>query len=221
MVNGILGSICKEVQWHNERYGSCLQTVLHSLRLEPRTYRLQIIRSLQLLKCRRITITFIVQLYNYYYIPEQQHFSRCSFNGDKCGKPALKYWMDNWISSAKTSIINHRRINRATFKIHVRPSGRNRVQIIWPIFFLKFGMVDLYELPITVTARSMAWTVFARSKTGIVVSNPTRRRAVCVRLFCVCVALCIGSGLATGWSPIQGILPTVYGLGNWKSGQCA
>jgi hypothetical protein len=28
----------------------------------------------------------------------------------------------------------------------------------------------------------------------------------CLCLFCVC----IGSGLATGWSPIQGVLPTVY-----------
>jgi hypothetical protein len=33
---------------------------------------------------------------------------------------------------------------------------------------------------------------------------------VCVCLFCVCVDLCVGSGLATGWSPIQGVLPTMY-----------
>jgi hypothetical protein len=33
---------------------------------------------------------------------------------------------------------------------------------------------------------------------------------VCVRLFCVCVILCAGSGFATGWSPVQGVLPTVY-----------
>jgi hypothetical protein len=42
---------------------------------------------------------------------------------------------------------------------------------------------------------------------------------VCVRLFCVCVVLCVGSGLATGWSPVQGVLTTVYRLRNWKSGQ--
>jgi hypothetical protein len=42
---------------------------------------------------------------------------------------------------------------------------------------------------------------------------------VCVRLFCVCVVLCVGSGLATGWSPVQGVLPTVYKLRSWKSGQ--
>jgi hypothetical protein len=55
------------------------------------------------------------------------------------------------------------------------------------------------ELPITVDARSKAWTVFARSDAGIVSSNPTQVMDVCVRLFCVCVVLCVGSGLATGW----------------------
>jgi hypothetical protein len=64
--------------------------------------------------------------------------------------------------------------------------------------------------PLTVAARSKAWTVFARSITGIVGSNPTRDMDVCVRLFCVCVVLCVGSGLATSWSPVQGVLPTVY-----------
>jgi hypothetical protein len=39
---------------------------------------------------------------------------------------------------------------------------------------------------------------------------------VCVRLFCVSVVLCVGSGLATGWPPVQGVLPTVYRLRNWK-----
>jgi hypothetical protein len=29
-------------------------------------------------------------------------------------------------------------------------------------------------------------------------SNPTRGMDVCVRLFCIFVVLCIGSGLATG-----------------------
>jgi hypothetical protein len=32
---------------------------------------------------------------------------------------------------------------------------------------------------------------------------------VSLRLFCDCVALCEGSGLTTGWSPVQGVLPTV------------
>jgi hypothetical protein len=65
-------------------------------------------------------------------------------------------------------------------------------------------------------AQSKAWTVLARSNTGIVGSNSTRRMDVCVRLVCVCVVLCIGSGLATGWRPVQGYLPTVYRIKKLK-----
>jgi hypothetical protein len=33
---------------------------------------------------------------------------------------------------------------------------------------------------------------------------------VCVpAFFCVCVLLCLGRGLATSWSPVQGVLPSV------------
>jgi hypothetical protein len=52
--------------------------------------------------------------------------------------------------------------------------------------------------PITAIARSKACTVFARSDAGIVCSNPTQGMDVCVRLFCICVVLCVGSGIATG-----------------------
>jgi hypothetical protein len=41
--------------------------------------------------------------------------------------------------------------------------------------------------------------------------------SVCV--YSVCVVLCIGSGLATGWSPVQGVLPTVCRIKKLKSGQ--
>jgi hypothetical protein len=74
-------------------------------------------------------------------------------------------------------------------------------------------------LPITVVAWSKSWTIFACWNTRIMGSNPTRGMDVCVRLFCVYVVLCVGSGLATGWSPAQGVLPTVYRLRNWKSKQ--
>jgi hypothetical protein len=69
-----------------------------------------------------------------------------------------------------------------------------------------------YWRPVTVPARSKAWTVFSRSNAGIVSSNPTQGMDVCLCLFCVS----IGSGFATGWSPIQGVLPTVLGLRNWS-----
>jgi hypothetical protein len=48
-----------------------------------------------------------------------------------------------------------------------------------------------------------------RLNTGTVASNPTRGMDVCMPLFCVCAVLCVGSGLVTGWSPVQGVLPTV------------
>jgi hypothetical protein len=57
--------------------------------------------------------------------------------------------------------------------------------------------------------RSEARTVFGRSKTGIMVSNPTRGMVMCVHVFLCCVLLCVGRGLASGRSPIQGVLPTV------------
>jgi hypothetical protein len=48
-----------------------------------------------------------------------------------------------------------------------------------------------------------------RSDAGIVGSNHTWGMDVCVRLFCVCAVLYAGSGLTTGRSPIQGVLPIV------------
>jgi hypothetical protein len=39
---------------------------------------------------------------------------------------------------------------------------------------------------------------------------------VCVCLFYICVVLCVGSGLTTGWSPVQGVLPTVYRIKKLK-----
>jgi hypothetical protein len=65
------------------------------------------------------------------------------------------------------------------------------------------------QLPITVAAWSKAQIVFARSKAGIVGSNPTEGTEVCVRLICICVVLYVGSGLATGWLPVQGVIPPV------------
>jgi hypothetical protein len=72
--------------------------------------------------------------------------------------------------------------------------------------------------PITVAARSNTWTVFAHSNAGILGSNPTQGMdvCICVRLFCVYVVLFAGSGLATGWSPIQEDLPTVYWIRELK-----
>jgi hypothetical protein len=67
-----------------------------------------------------------------------------------------------------------------------------------------------------VAARSKAWTIFALLTTGVVGSNPTRGMDVCARLFCICVVLCVSSGLEMGWSLVQGVLPTVYRIKKLK-----
>jgi hypothetical protein len=36
-------------------------------------------------------------------------------------------------------------------------------------------------------------------------------------LFCVCVVLCLGRGLATSWSIVQGVLPIVNRSGDWNA----
>jgi hypothetical protein len=42
---------------------------------------------------------------------------------------------------------------------------------------------------------------------------------LCAFILCLCCPVCAGSGLASGWSPVQEVLPSVYRLRNWKSGQ--
>jgi hypothetical protein len=71
--------------------------------------------------------------------------------------------------------------------------------------------------PITMAALSKAWTVFARSKAGIADSNPSQGMDVCMLLSCVCVVLCVGSGLATGWSPVKRVLLIVYRIKKLKN----
>jgi hypothetical protein len=56
-----------------------------------------------------------------------------------------------------------------------------------------------------------------RAVPGAVGSNPTRGMDVCVRLFCVCVVLWVGSGLPTGWSLVQGVLPIMYRIRKLKN----
>jgi hypothetical protein len=45
------------------------------------------------------------------------------------------------------------------------------------------------------------------------------RHGICLRLFCVYIVLCVGSGLAMGWCPVEVSYRLCIGLRNWKSGQ--
>jgi hypothetical protein len=74
-------------------------------------------------------------------------------------------------------------------------------------------------VPVTVAAPAKVWTIFARSNTAIVGSNPTQGMDVCVRLFCLCCSVC-------RQRPWDGLIPSLsspyrlcIGLRNWKSGQ--
>jgi hypothetical protein len=81
-------------------------------------------------------------------------------------------------------------------------STMNLMKISWLQILHKYCLVR--------AAWSKAWIVFAPLKTGIVGSNPTQGMDVCVYLFCDSPLLCVGSGLATGWSPVQRVLLTMY-----------
>jgi hypothetical protein len=52
-------------------------------------------------------------------------------------------------------------------------------------------------MAITVATRFKAGTVFARSNTGVMDSNPTQGMDVFVALFFLCIVLCAGRGLET------------------------
>jgi hypothetical protein len=68
------------------------------------------------------------------------------------------------------------------------------------------------EMQISVTELSREWTVFSWLNTVVVDSNPTWDKDVCMRVFGVCVP----SGLATGCSSVQGVLPTVHRIKKMK-----
>jgi hypothetical protein len=81
----------------------------------------------------------------------------------------------------------------------------NPVRLYYPVNIITFLLMQ-----IAVVSRSKTWTFFARWNAGIVGSNPTQGIDVCLHLLCVRVVLCVGSGFATGWSPVQIVLLTVY-----------
>jgi hypothetical protein len=62
---------------------------------------------------------------------------------------------------------------------------------------------------------SKARNIFARPNTRIVISNPAPDIEG-YPLFSVFVLSYVGSGLATGWSHAQAVLPTVYKSYNFR-----
>jgi hypothetical protein len=70
-------------------------------------------------------------------------------------------------------------------------------------------------MPITVVVRSKARNIFAHSNTGMVLSNPTGGMVVCL-LSSMLKVSCVDNGLATGWSSLLGVQPTVYNIHNFR-----
>jgi hypothetical protein len=62
--------------------------------------------------------------------------------------------------------------------------------------------------PITMTERSKARNVFVHWTLGLRVRIPLRH--ACMSAIFLFVLSCAGNGIATGWSPVQRVLPTVY-----------
>jgi hypothetical protein len=59
-------------------------------------------------------------------------------------------------------------------------------------------MIHVYTSSRSRWSRGLRHKLPSLSKAEIVGSNPIQGMDVCVRLFCVCVVVCVGSGLATG-----------------------
>jgi hypothetical protein len=122
------------------------------------------------------------------------------------------------------NFIFHYTSRHLTCRINIHSSG------VVSEFLVKWGIPVLSHPPhssdlapaeflfpkLKTATRSTAWTVFARSNAGIVCSNPTQGMDVCVCLFCVCVVLYVGSGLATSWSPVKGVLLIVFRINKLK-----
>jgi hypothetical protein len=72
-----------------------------------------------------------------------------------------------------------------------------------------------YKMPVTVAARSKAWTVFLARTLESWVRIPFEVW-ISVWVYTVFVLFCAGSGLASGWSSVQGVLPTVYRIKELK-----
>jgi hypothetical protein len=105
----------------------------------------------------------------------------------------MKHSIFGWVTPC--ILVVHRRF-KGTYYLHLQVRS-----VSWPSHSKKQAASR------TVSCRSQ-WRR-GLSNTGNMGSNPTQGMDVCLRLFCVCIVLCVGSGFATGSSPVQGVLPTI------------
>jgi hypothetical protein len=67
--------------------------------------------------------------------------------------------------------------------------------------------LQVLEWPITVAARSKAWTVFARLNPVIMGSKPTQDMDICVCVYTVFVFFVLAEALQRADPPVQSVLP--------------
>jgi hypothetical protein len=142
-------------------------------------------------------------------------------------------WIWGWVchrvtlDSEEESILPLQRIE-PRFVVHMHTSNyteqSHSLEILGQIILLLFYTIFNYKLSyyeassilstqkgdlITVAPRSKASNVLARSTLGTWIWIPLEAW-ICVGVYCVFMLSCVGSGLATGWSPVQWLLPTIY-----------
>jgi hypothetical protein len=100
--------------------------------------------------------------------------------------------------------------------VRAASSGNNQERLL---SFKRFFFSSLCELSLrSQWPRDLRHELSSLARTLVSwVRIPSRHG--CLSAFILCVVLRVGSGLATRWSPVQGVLSTVYGLRNWKNGQ--
>jgi hypothetical protein len=128
----------------------------------------------------------------------------------------LYIWDRTLISSARVPI--HARTARHLITI----LRRSHVSVLhyYILQITCIFVIYLCAVPITVATRFMAWTVFARSKTGIVGSNPTWGMDVCVCVYSVFVSSCVYvASLRRADPPSKESWRLCKRSRNWKSGQ--
>jgi hypothetical protein len=88
------------------------------------------------------------------------------------------------------------------------------------LLFFVFFWSNKGLVPITVAARSKAWTVFAHSNAGIVGSNPNQGTDVCICVYSVFVLFCVYvAALRRADPPSKESYRVCMGLRNWKRDQ--
>jgi hypothetical protein len=118
--------------------------------------------------------------------------AKCTLDYNKLAEGvSLKYRIE-FLSTVRKKIFPKKTLH--TLILYCLEQNKPHYSLIGYVLILRFSYFVwvLYGSgPITVVSRSEAWTVFARSNTGVVRSNPTRDMDFFVCVYSVFVLLCV------------------------------